>query len=161
MYFKLVQREWTTYERNVQGTDDCLQDGDCTEQLTRTFEVLVFFKMSIQDTNKPVKDTPFPSVTICTEGINMDAIIEVTEHLILNTEKPPYYYYPRLWLKTSTFGWRQWRKCQLVTMATPLIFTSIKINENNILSDKSITIHLGRMSSCFCRILLVSVRVMT
>ena len=96
MYFKLVQREWTTYERNVQGTDDCLQDGDCTEQLTRTFEVLVFFKMSIQDTNKPVKDTPFPSVTICTEGINMDAIIEVTEHLILNTEEQPYYYYPRL-----------------------------------------------------------------
>ena len=30
----------------------------------------------IQDTNKQVKDTPFPSVTICTEGINMDAIIE-------------------------------------------------------------------------------------
>ena len=58
--------------------------------------MLVFFKMSIQDTNKPVKDTPFPSVTICTEGINMDAIIEVTEHSILNTEKPPYYYYPRL-----------------------------------------------------------------
>ena len=36
----------------------------------------------VQDTNKQVKDTPFPSVTICTEGINMDAIIEVRESLI-------------------------------------------------------------------------------
>jgi len=31
---------------------------------------------SLKDTNKQVKDTPFPSVTICTEGINMDAIID-------------------------------------------------------------------------------------
>ena len=30
----------------------------------------------VQDTNKQVKDTPFPSITICTEGINMDAIME-------------------------------------------------------------------------------------
>ena len=29
-----------------------------------------------QDTDKQVKDTPFPSITICTEGINMDAIME-------------------------------------------------------------------------------------
>ena len=29
-----------------------------------------------QDTNKQVKDTPFPSITICTEGINMDAVME-------------------------------------------------------------------------------------
>ena len=27
-----------------------------------------------QDTDKQVKNTPFPSITICTEGINMDAI---------------------------------------------------------------------------------------
>ena len=34
----------------------------------------------MQDTNKQVKDTPFPSITICTEGINMDAALEaVTE----------------------------------------------------------------------------------
>ena len=29
-----------------------------------------------QKINKPVKDTPFPSITICTEGINMDAVME-------------------------------------------------------------------------------------
>ena len=33
-----------------------------------------------QDTDKQVKDTEFPSITICTEGINMDAVLEaVTE----------------------------------------------------------------------------------
>ena len=31
---------------------------------------------TLQNTNKPVKDTPFPSITICTEGINMDAVME-------------------------------------------------------------------------------------
>ena len=30
-----------------------------------------------------MKDTPFPSVTICTEGINMDAIIEVADYLLI------------------------------------------------------------------------------
>ena len=30
----------------------------------------------MKDTNKQVKNTPFPSVTICTEGINMDAVME-------------------------------------------------------------------------------------
>ena len=40
-------------------------------------------------------------------------------------DTPPYYL-SRLWLKTSTSGWRQLRKCQPATMATPLIFTSIK-----------------------------------
>ena len=30
----------------------------------------------MKDTNKQVKNTPFPSVTICTEGINMDAVIK-------------------------------------------------------------------------------------
>ena len=30
----------------------------------------------LQDINKPVKDTPFPSITICTEGINMEAVME-------------------------------------------------------------------------------------
>ena len=30
----------------------------------------------VQDTNKQVKDTPFPSITICTEGINRDAVME-------------------------------------------------------------------------------------
>ena len=29
-----------------------------------------------QDTDKQVKNTPFPSITICTEGINMDAIMD-------------------------------------------------------------------------------------
>ena len=29
-----------------------------------------------QDTNKQVKDSDFPSITICTEGINMDAVVE-------------------------------------------------------------------------------------
>ena len=34
----------------------------------------------LQDINRPVKDTPFPSITICTEGINMEAVMEaVTE----------------------------------------------------------------------------------
>ena len=46
-----VQGMGITCERNVQGTDSCWQDGDHTdghyttlfaEQLTRTFEVLVF-----------------------------------------------------------------------------------------------------------------------
>ena len=49
-----VQGTNITYERNVQGIDSCLQDGDHTdghyitllfaEQLTRTFEVLVHAK---------------------------------------------------------------------------------------------------------------------
>ena len=30
----------------------------------------------LQDINRPVKDTPFPSITICTEGINMEAVME-------------------------------------------------------------------------------------
>ena len=29
-----------------------------------------------KDSNKQVKGTPFPSVTICTEGINMDAVTD-------------------------------------------------------------------------------------
>ena len=33
-----------------------------------------------QNTDKQVKDTEFPSITICTEGIDMDAVLEaVTE----------------------------------------------------------------------------------
>ena len=36
----------------------------------------MFICLIVQDTNKQVKDTPFPSITICTEGINMDAIME-------------------------------------------------------------------------------------
>ena len=30
----------------------------------------------VQATNKPVKNTPFPSVTICTEGVDMEAVME-------------------------------------------------------------------------------------
>ena len=30
----------------------------------------------LQDSNKAVKGTPFPSVTICTEGVNMDAVMD-------------------------------------------------------------------------------------
>ena len=34
------------------------------------------FILSLKDSNKQVKGTPFPSVTICTEGINMDAVTD-------------------------------------------------------------------------------------
>ena len=34
------------------------------------------FTVHVQATNKPVKNTPFPSVTICTEGVNMEAVME-------------------------------------------------------------------------------------
>ena len=37
---------------------------------------MFMLKLCFQDTNKQVKDTDFPSVTICTEGINMDAVLE-------------------------------------------------------------------------------------
>ena len=42
------------------------------------FQIYITFPPTItyQDTDKQVKDTPFPSITICTEGINMDAIME-------------------------------------------------------------------------------------
>ena len=41
-------------------------------QIYNTFPPTITY----QDTDKQVKDTPFPSITICTEGINMDAIME-------------------------------------------------------------------------------------
>ena len=34
------------------------------------------FSEYFKDSNKQVKGTPFPSVTICTEGINMDAVTD-------------------------------------------------------------------------------------
>ena len=37
---------------------------------------LMHFTVHVQATNKPVKNTPFPSVTICTEGVNMEAVME-------------------------------------------------------------------------------------
>ena len=40
------------------------------------FWVFFAFIKSFKDSNKQVKGTPFPSVTICTEGINMDAVTD-------------------------------------------------------------------------------------
>ena len=120
LYFALDTSLWACITSGRRGPS-----SQASRNINSTIEktYLIFYKISIQDTNKPVKDTLFPSVTICTEGINMDAIIEVMESLIQCT--PPDYR-SRLWLKTSTSGLRRWRKCQPAMMATPLIFTSIK-----------------------------------
>ena len=41
------------------------------------FNIIIgFLNRVFQDTNKQVKDSDFPSITICTEGINMDAVVE-------------------------------------------------------------------------------------
>ena len=45
-------------------------------ELLETYDVNVYHFHFLQDSNKAVKGTPFPSVTICTEGVNMDAVMD-------------------------------------------------------------------------------------
>ena len=71
-----------TFEDYNQWQDNLVTSSLKVNTSKRELErVLIFSKFKIfiiyfQSTSKEVKDTLFPSVTICTEGINMDAVTD-------------------------------------------------------------------------------------